>query len=93
MMVGRDVNLVVSQEAGGTGQGRAVRQGSDGAGRARQPGGDGVSFEVCAGEVLGVAGVQGNGQTELVYALTGLRAPIAGEVAIGGSPVVSATPT
>jgi simple sugar transport system ATP-binding protein len=40
----------------------------------------GVSFEVQAGEVLGVAGVQGNGQTELVEALTGLREADAGEV-------------
>jgi len=34
---------------------------------------DGVSFDVRAGEILGVAGVQGNGQTELVEALTGLH--------------------
>ncbi len=38
---------------------------------------DGVSFAVRAGEVLGIAGVQGNGQTELVEALAGLR-PLAG---------------
>jgi ABC-type uncharacterized transport system ATPase subunit len=37
----------------------------------------GVSFQICAGEVLGIAGVQGNGQTELVEALTGLR-PVSG---------------
>jgi len=42
----------------------------------------GVSFQVQAGEILGVAGVQGNGQTELVQALTGLRQPLAGEVHI-----------
>ncbi len=36
---------------------------------------NGVSFDVHAGEVLGIAGVQGNGQTELVEVLTGLRVP------------------
>jgi simple sugar transport system ATP-binding protein len=40
----------------------------------------GMSFSVRAGEVLGVAGVQGNGQTELVEALTGLRQPHSGAV-------------
>jgi ABC-type uncharacterized transport system ATPase subunit len=40
----------------------------------------GVSFAVQAGEVLGIAGVQGNGQTELVEALTGLREAHAGSV-------------
>ncbi|MEN6570929.1 MAG: ABC transporter ATP-binding protein [Anaerolineaceae bacterium] len=41
---------------------------------------DHVSFDVHAGEVLGVAGVQGNGQTELVEVLTGLRKMLSGEV-------------
>jgi ABC-type uncharacterized transport system ATPase subunit len=39
-----------------------------------------VSFQVRAGEILGVAGVQGNGQTELVEALTGLRRYHAGQI-------------
>ena len=39
-----------------------------------------VSFEVRAGEVLGIAGVQGNGQTELVRALTGLTHPVEGKI-------------
>jgi simple sugar transport system ATP-binding protein len=43
---------------------------------------DGVSLEVYAGEILGVAGVQGNGQTELTEALTGLRRSIEGRVFI-----------
>jgi general nucleoside transport system ATP-binding protein len=41
-----------------------------------------VSFDVCAGEILGIAGVQGNGQTELVEALTGLRRVSHGKVTI-----------
>ena len=39
---------------------------------------DGVDLEVRAGEILGVAGVEGNGQTELVEALTGLRTAAGG---------------
>jgi len=44
----------------------------------------GVDLKVCAGEILGVAGVQGNGQRELVEALTGLRPPKKGKVTIAG---------
>lgn len=45
---------------------------------------DGVDFTVRAGEVLGVAGVQGNGQTELVEAIMGLRQIVAGSVSLQG---------
>jgi general nucleoside transport system ATP-binding protein len=45
---------------------------------------NGVSFEVRAGEILGIAGVQGNGQRELVEALTGLRHIASGRVQITG---------
>ena len=40
----------------------------------------GLSFDVRAGEILGVAGVEGNGQRELAETLIGLRAPDAGEI-------------
>ncbi|MCH8130205.1 MAG: ABC transporter ATP-binding protein [Acidobacteria bacterium] len=53
---------------------------------------NGVSFEVRAGEIVGIAGVQGNGQTELVEAITGLRQSIAGSVSIGGIDVTKDTP-
>jgi len=52
----------------------------------------GVAFEVRAGEILGVAGVAGNGQEELVEALTGLRAPTAGKVTLGGADVTGHGP-
>jgi simple sugar transport system ATP-binding protein len=45
---------------------------------------DGVSFDVHCGEILGIAGVQGNGQTELVESVTGLRPPLLGQVFIDG---------
>jgi ABC-type uncharacterized transport system ATPase subunit len=48
---------------------------------------DGAGFEVRAGEVLGIAGVQGNGQTELVEVLTGLRRAVSGEMVIAGQPI------
>ena len=44
----------------------------------------GVSLAVHAGEILGIAGVQGNGQTELVEALAGLRHPVAGSIVTPG---------
>ncbi|WP_176234132.1 ATP-binding cassette domain-containing protein [Candidatus Hakubella thermalkaliphila] len=45
----------------------------------------GVSLQLRAGEILGIAGVEGNGQTELVEALTGLRKLEAGEIWIKGN--------
>jgi simple sugar transport system ATP-binding protein len=51
-----------------------------------------VSFEVKGGEVLGVAGVQGNGQTELVEALTGLREVMGGQFRILGNDMTGVTP-
>jgi general nucleoside transport system ATP-binding protein len=52
----------------------------------------GVTLEVRAGEIVAVAGVQGNGQTELVEAITGLRHIDSGQMRIGGKPVESASP-
>jgi ABC-type uncharacterized transport system ATPase subunit len=51
-----------------------------------------VSFEVRAGEIVGIAGVQGNGQTELVGALTGLTQPLGGKVTLGEEDVTLASP-
>ncbi len=51
-----------------------------------------LSFHVRAGEILGIAGVQGNGQTELVEALTGLRTPHQGSVHLGGIDVTASPP-
>ncbi len=53
---------------------------------------NGVSFDVRAGEILGIAGVQGNGQTELAEALTGLRRVAEGQVTLAGANITHATP-
>src|ERR671939_105432 len=50
----------------------------------------GVSFEVHAGEIVAVAGVDGNGQSELIDALAGLRHPLSGRIVLGGEDVTRA---
>jgi general nucleoside transport system ATP-binding protein len=45
---------------------------------------DGVSFSIKPGEILGIAGVEGNGQTELIEALAGLRPVSSGDILIDG---------
>jgi simple sugar transport system ATP-binding protein len=51
----------------------------------------GVSFQVHASEIVGIAGVDGNGQSELIDALTGLRHPESGSIRIGGEELRRAT--
>jgi simple sugar transport system ATP-binding protein len=53
---------------------------------------DNLSMDVCAGEVLGIAGVQGNGQAELVEALTGLRSAQSGTIELLGQTTTNASP-
>jgi ABC-type uncharacterized transport system ATPase subunit len=48
---------------------------------------DGVSFKVNPGEILGIAGVEGNGQTELIEALAGLRTVASGDILIDGTDI------
>jgi ABC-type uncharacterized transport system ATPase subunit len=92
LMVGRNVQLVVdrgeSHPAGPTLVVSDLRVADDRGTEAVR----GVSFEVRAGEILGVAGVAGNGQDELVEALTGLRRPTSGAVALAGNEVTGAGP-
>ena len=49
----------------------------------------GVSLEVRAGEILGIAGVEGNGQSELVEVITGLRKATGGKVLLRGQPITN----
>jgi general nucleoside transport system ATP-binding protein len=52
----------------------------------------GSSFEVHAGEIVGLAGVDGNGQSELIEAIAGLRRPLSGRVLIGERDVTGFSP-
>jgi simple sugar transport system ATP-binding protein len=84
MMVGREVMLRVDKAAATPGETLLeVRdlEASDDRGVQKVRG---VSFDVHAGEIVGIAGVDGNGQTELIEALTALRRPDGGTVAIAG---------
>ncbi|HET7686184.1 MAG TPA: ABC transporter ATP-binding protein [Candidatus Limnocylindria bacterium] len=51
-----------------------------------------VALEVAAGEIVGIAGVSGNGQTELVEVLAGMRRPTSGSVRVGGEEVAGGDP-
>ena len=51
-----------------------------------------VGFEVRAGEILGIAGVQGNGQTELVESLSGLRQRKSGSITLAGKEIPELSP-
>jgi simple sugar transport system ATP-binding protein len=92
MMVGRSVELTVKKAPAKPGetvlQVKGLRVLDDRENLAV----DGVSFDVRAGEILGVAGVQGNGQTELVEALTGLRSPFGGHALINSTDTTHASP-
>ncbi len=58
----------------------------------RLPALKGVSLRVCEGEILGVAGVAGNGQRELAEAITGLRRVTAGHIRIGNQELTNCSP-
>ncbi|MSO95334.1 MAG: ABC transporter ATP-binding protein [Thermoleophilia bacterium] len=51
----------------------------------------GISLDIRAGEIVGLAGIDGNGQTELIDAMTGLRRAASGSVKVAGKDVTTAT--
>ena len=92
MMVGHDVKLVVDKAPATPGEPVLAIDNLVVADDRGQRVVDGVSFEVRAGEIVALAGVQGNGQTELVEAITGLRAPRSGSVRFDGRDVAGWPP-
>jgi len=92
MMVGREVKLVIEKKEPQVGEVVLNVENLVVANDRKQVAVDQVSFSVCAGEILGVAGVQGNGQTELVEAVTGLRKAISGKIRLVGKDITNSTP-
>jgi general nucleoside transport system ATP-binding protein len=92
LMVGRQVSLQVSKAPATPGDVVLAVSGLHVPDDRGQDAVAGVSFEVRAGEILGIAGVQGNGQTELCEALMGLRPASAGTVALSGQDITAAVP-
>ncbi len=80
LMVGRPVDLVVDKADASPGQTTLRVQNLIVLDDRNQRTVDNVSFQVRAGEIVGIAGVQGNGQTELVESITGLRPSLGGSV-------------
>ena len=93
LMVGRSVSLGVAKEPAQPGDATVkITDLSviDAAG-VRQL--DAVSFDVARGEILAIAGVQGNGQTELTEVMLGLQAPVAGSFTLDGRELVGRSVT
>lgn len=92
MMVGRAVDLELDRKPAEPGE--TILQVNDlmVSDQRRQVAVDGIDFDVRAGEVLGIAGVQGNGQTELVEALTGLRPVTGGKITLLGEDITKSSP-
>ncbi len=92
MMVGRPVDLVVSKASAQPGDPIVEVEKMVVLDDRNHKMVDGVTFSVGAGEIVGIAGVQGNGQTELVEALTGLRSPLSGTVRMQGKDITFDSP-
>ncbi len=92
MMVGREVLFKDLERSGEKGSSMLVAKGL----RARDNRGlealSGIDLEIKAGEILGIAGVEGNGQSELMEILAGLRQLESGELLINGQNAAGKTP-
>jgi len=92
LMVGRPVDLVVDKSASDPTEPVLVLDHLTVLDDRSQEAVRDVSFQVRAGEIVGIAGVQGNGQTELIESITGVRPSIAGTVTIGETDVTTSSP-
>lgn len=87
MMVGREVLLRVEKTPQTPGEVVLSVEGLSAVDGRGLPALRGVTFEAHAGEIVGIAGIEGNGQSQLVEVLTGLRRPVGGRIRLNGRPV------
>lgn len=92
LMVGREVLLKVEKSKVRKGKAILEIKGLETVDNRNLPALRGVFLEVMEGEVLGIAGVEGNGQTELVEVLTGLRKATSGEIYFMGKNITNLNP-
>ncbi|HEY4456326.1 MAG TPA: ATP-binding cassette domain-containing protein, partial [Pseudonocardiaceae bacterium] len=92
LMVGRDVQLVVDKDTAAPGEVSLRITDLHVADDRGQTTVDGLSLDVRAGEIVALAGVQGNGQEELAEAILGVRIPASGSITLNGKELGSASP-
>ena len=92
MMVGRDVVLRVEKAQGTPGEPLLALDDVHAIDDRGLPAVDGVSLDVCAGEIVAVAGIDGNGQSELIDAISGLRPVTSGHIRLKGKDITNCSP-
>ncbi|MCK6584007.1 MAG: ABC transporter ATP-binding protein [Anaerolineales bacterium] len=91
-MVGREVGLIPDRGVVDRGEARLELNNISCSSDRGTPGLRGVTLEVCSGEILGIAGVSGNGQRELAEVIAGLRKAASGQVVLEGQDVTGLPP-
>ncbi|MBP9657798.1 MAG: ABC transporter ATP-binding protein [Candidatus Promineofilum sp.] len=92
MMVGRPVGAQPDKAKVETGEVRLSLKDVEALSDREHPALRGVSFDLKAGEIVGLAGISGNGQRELAEAIAGLRPLTGGTIDVGGQPIAGMNP-
>ena len=92
LMVGRKVNMTINKKMSAAGKEILKIENLIANDHRGLPAVSGVNLSVHGGEILGLAGIDGNGQTELVEVLTGLRKPQSGLIELDGKSIYNKTP-
>lgn len=92
LMVGRKVNLIVEKEEAKVGDVVLKVEKLNALDQRGLPAIENLNLEVHGGEILGLAGVDGNGQSEFIEVITGLRKPKSGSIMLKGKDIYAKTP-